>query len=330
MQAERTTDAFLRPALEKDAGYCSSSGLDLSPHTPAALAFLSTVKKLTQDEADGYFASARTADDSGEETGFDCLCAGLLVEEIDLRIIARRNLCSNGEASIDLELIEAAAPPVILGGLNSAREVYGVRRGGGRKEGRTAEQPLSCSHCYNVLSPLLSTPCQGGCKTASFCNKGCQKKHWKSHKKICKKLQKVPHRQGIPKRFTVASLQGSTAAAEKMLVMHSRTMSSLKEKLKMKTVASGEVLSLLVFALFRGESFANGGKPPLSNMQLCVKTGDGADDDATLQPLTQEILAVCRLSRGGARSIPLSNGLNVLRTEGSPMHIYTGPSTLCR
>ena len=38
-----------------------------------------------------------------------------------------------------------------------------------------------------VCNKVAETKCTG-CKTVFYCNKDCQKKHWKTHKFECKKL----------------------------------------------------------------------------------------------------------------------------------------------
>ena len=103
-----------------------------------------------------------------------------------------------------------------------------------------------------------------------------------------------------------------------------KTISGLKDAAKISDVFStGETLVLILFAIFREQIITSTGNPALSSIQLSSAV------ESTM-PLTHEVIDVCKLSRKGAKTIKLADGMKVLNVEGSPMNIYTGPVGLFR
>eukprot|EP01083_Nonionella_stella_P064191 167079_1 len=45
--------------------------------------------------------------------------------------------------------------------------------------------PSSCATCNKIGATALCS----ACKCTYYCNKDCQRKHWKQHKKICKMIK---------------------------------------------------------------------------------------------------------------------------------------------
>ena len=57
-------------------------------------------------------------------------------------------------------------------------------------EVKEPEVPLGdCAVCNNIAKAICT-----GCKNVFYCTRGCQKKHWASHKEDCKSLVKLPYR----------------------------------------------------------------------------------------------------------------------------------------
>lgn len=100
------------------------------------------------------------------------------------------------------------------------------------------------------------------------------------------------------------------------------TISGLKDEIS-DVFSTGETLALILFAIFREQIITSTGNPALSSIQLSSAV------ESTM-PLTHEVIDVCKLSRKGAKTIKLADGMKVLNVEGSPMNIYTGPVGLFR
>ena len=57
-------------------------------------------------------------------------------------------------------------------------------------EVKEPEVPVGdCAVCNNIAKAICT-----GCKNVFYCTRGCQKKHWASHKEDCKSLVKLPYR----------------------------------------------------------------------------------------------------------------------------------------
>ena len=178
---------------------------DTHDRASAALAFLSETRQLPLGEAETFFTSSLAVDESFEDD--DWTCSGIELPRLNTRLIARHSFRSTDGgmtsfAAVDIEVIEMPTKEATeLGGLNNQGEVHGVRRRGGAAAaaggGRSAA--ANCTHCGDVLD---SDPykCQGGCTITMYCSKSCGKKHWKGHRKICKKMKGVPHVVEAPKR----------------------------------------------------------------------------------------------------------------------------------
>ena len=65
--------------------------------------------------------------------------------------------------------------------------------------------PPTCAHC-NVEG---ATNYCGDCSQQSYCSKECEKKDWKKHEKLCKKLQAMHGAQPTPQQSEDGVAAGS-------------------------------------------------------------------------------------------------------------------------
>ena len=79
------------------------------------------------------------------------------------------------------------------------------------------EAPL-CNHCMKENPKKLCT----GCKTALYCSENCQKKHWESHKIICKSINSLEndnkHKESVNVNEIKGSVFGLNSKSKKSLV----------------------------------------------------------------------------------------------------------------
>jgi hypothetical protein len=72
---------------------------------------------------------------------------------------------------------------------NSRREgISRVTASPGRRAGSGVRVCASCGITQEALEPGKLKEC-GGCKSAQYCGKACQKADWPAHKATCKRLQ---------------------------------------------------------------------------------------------------------------------------------------------